>query len=177
MEKINSLRGTNTILTPLLDLTKIIEEQIQNIISIYQIKHKETPTLPIINTLTTFYSQPELHHRQIQFAPHHNIADQLLSRASSIHNCTHSNYYQSIEPIDSIFVPTRHNHEMSLSTTTTAPSIQTTVTTNPSYFVEDMAVNAISEIVEAQMIKDKTQMETEEGVPTTINLTLETPIL
>jgi hypothetical protein len=153
MEKINSLRGTNTILTPLLDLTKIIEEQIQNIISIYQIKHKETPTLPIINTLTTFYSQQELHHRQIQFDPHHNIADQLLSRAPSI------------------------------STTTTAPSIQTTVTTNPSYFVEDMAINAILEIVEAQMIKDKTQMETEEGVeatplvPTTVNLTLETPIL
>lgn len=71
---------------------------------------------------------------------------------------------------------------MSLSTNSNTPSNHTNPPTNPSYFFEDMAVNTISEIIEAQMLKDKTHMDMEEGVeatplvPTTVNLTFETPI-
>lgn len=184
-KKIISLRGTDTILAPLLDLTIVIEEQIQNLTDLCTLHHKDFSGSAPFNQLIKFYSLPKLHRRQVQLAPNHHIADQLRSKAA-VDSCVqlHSNnYYHSIEPTDINTTLQVSHHIMSHSTSSNAPSSQNNPPTNPSYFVEDMAINAISEIVEAQMLRDKSQMETEEGietmpiVPTTVNLTLETPIL
>jgi hypothetical protein len=72
---------------------------------------------------------------------------------------------------------------MSQSISSNAPSTQSHPTNKPSYFVEDLAISEVSDIVRAQVLLDQTNMEIEEGVestpliPPAVNLTLETPIL
>jgi hypothetical protein len=182
-EKINSLRKTDHILTPLLNLTHIIEDQLQNIIELHKLHQYNPSTLTNdINLILAFYSQPEIPANKLKHAPNNNIALQLLSRNHRPTHIQSSNLYNHLFQEDNDDIP--HNPiTMSQSTSSLTHSSQANTANKPSYFVEDLAVSEVSDIVRAQVLKDQNHMEIEEGiestplVPTTVNLTLETPIL
>jgi hypothetical protein len=160
-EKINSLRGTDNIITPLLNLTYIIEDQIQNILELHNLYRKDFLLQPTLSSIIEYYSQPEILACQVTHAPAHNIALQLLSRSNIPRNTPDQNYYHHLPDHDD---HDRHLLQtMSQSTSSFTPSTQVNPPNKPSYFVEDLNVSEVSEIVRAQVLKDNTHMEIEKG--------------
>ena len=140
--------------TPLVNLSYIIEDQLQTLIEFCTSPPFNIPSDPIILSLIKFYTAPELHIRKNHILPR-PLVDQIRASVSpsppSIWN-----YFASLyEPDSNEFQPKQIMASVS-SISNQAPSQN-----SKSFFVEDLAVSEITDIVRNQMDQDKQAIDTD----------------
>jgi hypothetical protein len=175
-------KDTGHPLTPLLNLTYIIEEHIKNLVDLCPSpKDNQSHYNFTLESLKLFYSSPEI------YKPHltTNLALQFFS-GSVTATLSHPNYYQNLSNFESPCLDTNlHCNMFSQSSDTPksmASSDNKSLPSQPSYFVEDLGISEISDIVLNQVQIDQTTMLEDEGVEMTDlvspteKLTLDTPI-
>jgi hypothetical protein len=173
-DKISEVRGTGVLISPLLNITLVIEEQLQNIYDILSLSHFAHPKQSKVTDLLQFYTLPELdkvkNHTDSLF---HQIHYYPASRADP----AATNYYSVISPTDSIM---DDSTQISTSNQSRANKKHDEGATK-SYFGEDLDITEVSDIVRDSMQKDRQTME-EEGVtetplaPQTTNFSLDIPV-
>jgi hypothetical protein len=162
-------RESGQILTTLLNLTYIIEEHIQNLVYLCsQSKVNQGQNNYTLQRLQSFYSSPKIFDPQQILR--NNLAFQ-LSHPPEITTGPTSNYYQYLDPFD-LDQPIKPQHEAMAtqqdnSNNVTSQLPKKSPPTQASYFVEDLGITEISEIVLNQVQKDQMTMEVEEGVEST----------
>jgi hypothetical protein len=142
-------------ITPLVNLTYIIEDHLQNLIDVYTSNDEHHNTSdPSIKSLITFYSSPELlplkHH--LIHSPLVTLIQSNLSKPS----ITNSNNY--FYPLYSTELERRSSPS---TITMTNPSSQNSIPSqaSKSFYVEDLAVSEVSDIVRLQMDQDRQHIE------------------
>lgn len=169
---------TSNNLTPLLSLSLIIEYQLQHLTDLCKLypdvpnQHKN----PNIVALKQFYMQTEIKYHPKMQPLSSSLAIQIHSPTQFMHN----NYYSVLE--NYIFTPKNITTYPKMSTT--APTTTNDPTDTPkSYFVEDLGIAELTNIINGQKLQDDMRMEEDEGVeptpmaPSSIELTLSTPTL
>ncbi len=173
--KISEVRGTGVLLSPLLNITLVIEEQLQNIYDILSLSQFNHPKQSKVTDILQFYTLPELQKKVKNHTDslYHQIHYYPAPRADP----AAANYYSVISPIDYTMDDLT---QISTSNQSRARKNHNDGATK-SYFVEDLDVTEVSDIVRESMKKDRQAME-EEGVtetplaPQTTNFSLDIPV-
>jgi hypothetical protein len=145
--------------TDLINLTYIIEEHLQNLITLcseYN-KHHHSLSDPLISTLNRFYSAPELHvpRHHVQPGP---LIDQIQPGPLTKLSYNIRNYFTPLHTTES-----DDYHDSNFTMSSTSPV--TIPTQDPkSFYVEDLGISEVSDIVRLQMDHDK-QLETDVTTP------------
>lgn len=174
-QHISSLLGTGATLAPFLNLSYIIEDHIDNLFQLCSTRH--LPPSTTLGNLSQFYQSQDFHYCQYRInLP--SLSQQLHSKKPASPFIRNNNYYDALPEIKEPFHTISFPLIMSSSANSTTPETHAT----KSFFVEDLHVSEISDIVRNQMENDhQTQVE-HEGVeatnfsPATANLQLETPV-
>ncbi len=149
-------------ITPLLNLSYIIEDHLQNLIEIVSTNATQNNTIDSsISSLITFYSSPEFIPRKHHL---HNspIAELVIPKSTNPSFASFNNYFSPLASIETEHRPTPIPLTMSeLSSHTSTPP-----QASKSYFVEDLAVSEVSDIVRLQMDQDRQQIEATATAPT-----------
>jgi hypothetical protein len=178
---IESIRGTGVLLSPIINISLVIEDQIQNLIALQAYSKYSKTTIPQSSTVAdilSFYSLPEIHPRQTKYHPF-SLSRQLHCTTQKKPKTDSINYYNYLTQLHE---DPMTSNEMPASLTTPNTSNEPKTTPNKSFFVEDLAVNEISDIVRNRMDLDRQQIEngqdTESAivVPATQNLSLDIPV-
>jgi hypothetical protein len=171
-------------LTSLLNLTYIIEEHIQNLVTLCSLyKDDFSHNNSTLQLLLSFYSSPKI------YTPLHllsqNFSFQFFSN-SSTSTLHHTHYYNNLATAE--LTQPEYTPFISMASSSPNPPFNAPVSpikkpppSQPSYFVEDLGISEISDIVLNQVQLDQATMEEEEGVQAAKllspleKLTLETP--
>jgi hypothetical protein len=173
-QHITSLRFTGDTLTPFINLSYIIEDHLENLFHLCSTS--QVPLSMALENHHKFYHSPDLHHRQYKTSPL-SLPQQLHSPPFSSSYITINNYYSVLPEITEAFPPITFPSIMSSSTTSNVDNQAT-----KSFFIEDLHVSEITDIVRNQMEADQQELAEQEGVevtpfsPAAQNLQLETPV-
>ncbi len=143
----------NINITPLLNLSIIIEDHLQNLVELCTSsdKYYKYPIDPIIKSLFEFYSTQELSLHQ-QHMLHRPITE--CFQFKSTPPLQSNNYYSSL-PIPEVTESLSHTIPM---TTEASSNDDTPNPAAKSFYVEDLAISEVSDIVRNQLDQDKQQM-------------------
>jgi hypothetical protein len=141
-------------LTLLVNLSYIIEDHLQNLIEIYTSSNRYSQQDPLIKSLITFYSSPELH-PQRQHLICTPLVDQIHSNPARQPLAFLTNYFSPLYSFESEIDTTLSSPKMTDSSSHLLAPTQD----SKSFYVEDLGVSEVSDIVRLQMDNDKQNME------------------
>jgi hypothetical protein len=135
--------------TELINLAYIIEDHLYNLINPCSFnKYDCNPFNPLLASLFTFYSAPELYPKRHQLNPG-PLIDQILTSPVRRTNIIIRNYFASL------YITESDDYTEPILKMSSNSSSPTPAKDPKSFFVEDLAISEVSDIVRLQMDQDK----------------------